>query len=240
MTLITGIYCNDGLLVMGDREESGHGGKRSVQKLFRIIETTGKWVMVVGTAGHAALGELAMRRIALKATKFPLVFVEKHETFISAILDEIYDRHIRKQNLNAYERQNREIALIIAIKDLTTKPAPSFYLYRTEEEVLNFKVDFACAGAGEDIATYFLDRLHNPMLTRDQLLELALFIVREAKDSVSGVGKETESHFLPFSGSIAESHWRTLMNDLKMPRLADCMNHFWLTPSVVQKSELAL
>jgi hypothetical protein len=61
MTLITGIYCQEGLLISADREESGRGGKRSVQKIFRVIESKGKWVLVIATAGRSSLADMAVR-----------------------------------------------------------------------------------------------------------------------------------------------------------------------------------
>jgi len=236
MTLITGVYCKEGLLIAGDREESGYGGKRSVQKIFRAIEKKGKWVMVIGTAGNSALGDKAMRRICTQAEKLPLAFIAKHIDVIETVLRDIYDKYIRLHNLSAYEKQSREFSLIVGIKDMENKHA-RFFLYRSEEEVLSPSDDFVCAGKGEDIANYFLDRLRHDVLTGPQLGELILFIIREAKDSVEGVGKETESYFLPSSGSLAETRWTTTMSDLKLPTLAECLTPFWLKPSIFQTSE---
>jgi hypothetical protein len=233
MTLITGAFCADGLWIIGDREESGIGGKRSVRKIFREIEPKGKWVLIIATAGWPALADLAARRIATWATSTPSVFIRRHEEQINSILEVIYDKHIRKQSLKRREKLQREFTLIIGIKDCVSR---RLYLYKTQDDMLHAERPHACAGAGEELGNYLLDRLgdsdlQTPTLTRDQLLDLLLFVLREAKNSVDGVGQETEGHFLPIQGAIAEYHWRTPLTDLQLPSLSESMNHFWLTPS---------
>ena len=234
MTLIAGAFCDDGLWIIGDREESGIGGKRSVRKIFRETEPKGKWVLVIATAGRASLADLAARRIATWAMNNPNIVIKRHEDKINSILEDIYDTRIRKTSLSAREKLDREFSLIIGIKDCASR---SFYLYKTDDDILYPQRTHACAGSGEELGNYLLDRLHNPSpfygasLSRDQSLDLLLFILREAKNSVEGVGQETEGYFLPFQGSMSEYHWRTPLSDLQLPSLLDSMNRFWLTPS---------
>jgi hypothetical protein len=240
MTLIAGAFCADGLWVIGDREESGIGGKRSVRKIFRETEPKGKWVLVIATAGRSSLADLAVRRISLSAREKPSVFVKKHEAAINSILEEIWDTHIRKKkSLSDREKRLREFDLIVGIREVSSR---SLYLYKTDEDILQFQSTHACAGGGEELGNYLLDRLgnpgfHAPTLTRDQMLDLLLFVLREAKNSVDGVGQETEGFFLPFQGSISEWHWRTPLTDLQLPSLSESMNHFWLTPSESRRSK---
>lgn len=157
MTLVVGAFCADGLWMIGDREEIGSGGKRSVRKIFREIERRGKWVLVIATAGRSSLADLAVRRIANWATSNSGIFIKRHEEKITSLLEEIYDRHIRqKKSLTDREKRDREFTLLIGIKDCMTN---SLYLYKTDDEIPHACTIHACAGSGEELGSYLLDRL---------------------------------------------------------------------------------
>src|SRR4051812_30211250 len=61
MTLIAGFHCQDGILLVADREEATATGKRSVSKIVPSFGFNGgEWALIVATAGHAATADLAV------------------------------------------------------------------------------------------------------------------------------------------------------------------------------------
>lgn len=113
MTLIAGFRCADGAVLLGaDRERSDQYGKRSVEKLLRILTKQGTF-MVAGS-GMASIVDNALMRLdtALKAAgeKNDVVLFDKHRDVIETVLYEIHEEYIwgnRNEN-------SRGIGFIIA------------------------------------------------------------------------------------------------------------------------------
>ena len=89
--------------------------------------------------------------------------------------------------------------------------------------------DFACAGYGEDIATYFLERLFDQTLLCAEAEILARFMLREAKESVQTVGKETEVVTISRSDALVMRNKFSVMADaFDVPRhLTHYIQPFW-------------
>lgn len=216
MTLIAGLECADGLLICSDREESGGPSvKTSSRKVFDFSGC--QFQLAIATAGDAALADKAVKRIAdaARAAKF----VDRHEELIEEVLRELYTTYVWPEEIP--EGRDREIELIVGIYDIANQQQ---LLYRAVEEILWPKIDFVCAGSGEQLACYFLENLHSQTLTISEAMALMRFVLREVKDSSEGVGRESEMLAVTQSGTS-----RTLAADAPVPRLAECMTHFWET-----------
>lgn len=219
MTLITAAFCTEGLLFAADREEStARGGKRSINKLFFRARAE-DWTMLIGTAGHSAVCDIAVVRLTEEADKWGDKFYANHQDVISTVLYEIHQQAIPDP------KGERAISFIIA---LYSHAFHKISLYTTCEDLLQPANLFSCTGAGEDIANYFLDRLYEPTLNRTELTGLLTFVLREAKATVGGVGLGTDFFFLDTSGLTTEENLDAVA-DAKLPQLQDCMRRFWKT-----------
>jgi 20S proteasome alpha/beta subunit len=221
MTLVVGAICAGAFVFCSDMEESTElGGKRSVHKLYTTLEPT--WSMVLGTAGSGPLSEVAVRRLRGVAKHAAGKFIAKHEKIIETCLRDFYAQYI-PFTLPEAKRQERNVALIIGIHD---KKSGDKYLYRTYEEVPKPEHAFACAGVGQDIAYYFLDRLYDESLNEHESSSLLGFVMREAKESVGNVGRETGMVILHDDGVCNRSVIGQSF-EARYPRLIDCFDKFW-------------
>jgi 20S proteasome alpha/beta subunit len=233
MTLIIGAICSDGLFFCSDTEEGTvMGGKRTVHKLADASDHP-SWHLVLGAAGFAPLCEIAMKQITEAARREKQDFLAKHEAIIGQEMKKIYDQYI-SDLLSEQKRYERQIELVLALADTQAKKSS---LYRTHEEILYPVTDpFACAGAGGEIANYFLDRLFKdwrpphytgalPTTTEgDVLLQ---FVMREAKSAVGGVGGNTETFTVHFGMGMTGRGSFGAGWEARQPKLQDIVSHFW-------------
>jgi 20S proteasome alpha/beta subunit len=185
MTLITGIRCSDGSVLLGaDRESNNQFGKRSVEKLFRIATNEGSFL--IASAGRASIADNALMRMDLelrKAAENPNISLfEKHKELIETVLYEIHEQYIWGNR----DEGNRGIQFIIVAAFNSPHSIP--FLYRTDEEIVYPQQLYCCGGAGQDLAYYFADKLYNDHLSREGAALITSFIFREVSESVSGVG----------------------------------------------------
>lgn len=253
MTLIIGAICSNGLYFCSDTEEgTTMGGKRTVHKLADVSDHP-SWHLVLGAAGFGPLCEIAMKQITEAARRERHDFLAKHETIIGQEMKKIYDQYI-SDLLSEQKRFDRQIELVLALVDLQTKSSQTTRLYRTHEEILYPVTEpFACTGAGQDVANYFLDRLFKdwrpPMYTGalptttegDQLLQ---FVMREAKATVGGVGGNTENFVVHFDTGMTTRGTFGAGWEARQPNLQDVVSHFWRAqvqppskPSAARKSK---
>jgi 20S proteasome alpha/beta subunit len=59
---------------------------------------------------------------------------------------------------------------------------------------------YGCAGVGQDLAYYFVDKLYHQHMSREMAAVLAAFIFREVGQSVEGVGLGTDMILLAPQG----------------------------------------
>jgi 20S proteasome alpha/beta subunit len=219
VTLIVGVLCADGLVIASDREEAG-GDKKPSPASIDVYQDSHCSLAIAGT-GHGPLCDVAIERIAIAAHDEGEAFYEQHERIISDVLTALYQEFIWRTS----STDDRRIQLIIGIQERATNQRR---LYLTVEEILQPKRLYACSGSGDFIANYFLERLLVPALTGVETRKLLAFIAREAKDSISGVGRETEMITFDQMGTINTS-WQSRTTDREVPHLYDAMNHFWRT-----------
>jgi 20S proteasome alpha/beta subunit len=219
MTLIAGLLCTDGLLICSDTEESSGvtGDKGSVRKIFQLGYDP-SYSLAIATAGHSALADVAIKRIHAAVKFAGPKFVSDHEDVIEKTLRTLYKAYVWPDDVPG----DREISLIIGLCDRANN---EFHLYVTCDEILQPKNDYACAGCGESIGNYFLERLYEHSLTVHQAMELMAFVAREAKDSVGAVGRETEMVTVRKDGMVRSLFTRS--TDRHIPHLSQCINNFW-------------
>lgn len=228
MTLVVGALCDNGMVFCSDTEEgTGGGGKRDVHKLF---EFQGKgWGMLVGTAGFGPICDIAAHRIEAVAKSQD--FILNPEGILGDVMAKVYEKYIPK-TLPDWKQQERQISLVIGIVNSQAPEVEKMSLYQTTEEIVHpIQHHFACAGVGQEIAYYILDRVFDRALKYHEASELLQFVMREAKQSVGNVGGNTE--MVIFTNGSRGVHRSTFGPgwEARQPRLSDVLNKFWIEKS---------
>jgi 20S proteasome alpha/beta subunit len=224
MTLILGMVCQDCLLFCADREENTEGfGKRSVSKIHQ--GSGANWDMIIATSGHGPLADVAAGRIISAAKETPSFNVEPQKK-LEEILSEVYEQYVFPRDEK--RQRQRDISLVIGITEEENKQR---FLFKTYEDVVKPESHYACAGAGVDLAYYFLDYFWGDGFTGTDAQVLTAFILREAKSSVGGVGLGSEFVSVKFDGIYKGMSGRTLVGEAvdwqHIPRFNQCFTPFW-------------
>jgi 20S proteasome alpha/beta subunit len=220
VTLIAGLVCRDGIVLCSDREENvGSEGKMSVPKIFE--QGSSQYYMAIATAGHSALADVAVKRIRQEAIKTRDSFVADHEAIIENVLRTLYRDYVWPSDVPS----SREIALIIGLRDDRPESEEQFHLYCTCDEILQPKAEYVCAGVGELMGNYFLERLFERSLSVHEAMSLMAFVAKEAKDSVGAVGRETEIKCITKDAQTSSFYARSM--DREIPHLWHCIEKFW-------------
>jgi len=215
VTLICGIQCSDGLLLAADREETDGIGKFSAQK---IHEFSGReFQLGLAGAGDSSLADKAVLRIVASAGAEK--FRAEHEQIIETELRQIYATYVWDERIP--ESDERGISLIVGLCDTVSRQN---LLYCSVDEILWMRTGFACAGCGEMLGSYLLERFYTPQLAIAEATVLMRFVLSEVKSSVAAVGGQSEILALTASGAS-----RALAGDDGVPRLADVLAPFWRT-----------
>lgn len=96
MTLIAGMLCIDGLLLVSDREESGGDRKDSVPKIAEWYDS--RCSIAIAGAGHGPLCDLAIEYVCRAAKKAGDSFLADHESVISEALRDLHNKYIWQTN----------------------------------------------------------------------------------------------------------------------------------------------
>lgn len=226
MTLIVGLRCADGSVLMcADREQSDQVAKRSVDKIFRVRLNQGT-VLVAG-AGRSSILDNAFMRLerALQTADSQQgnVLLDTHRDVIETILYEIHEKYIWGRT----DENERAIRLIVAASFTSGGSAP--FLYGTDSDVLYPHQLYGCAGIGQDLAYYFVDKLYHHHLSREVAALLAAFIFREVSLSVEGVGLGTDMILLAAKEQriYGLPHQRVKELEEIVPDLADVIAKAW-------------
>lgn len=171
MTLIVGLIARDGIVMASESEEStGYTAKRNVGKLW--LETGEDWAVVIGGAGDAALIDNASRRIsnALRGE------VHLTHSSLQSVADEVLGTvHSAYIDLDP-QRPPLELVLGASCAD-------KLHLLCATGRTTQFCDGFACAGIGQDVAIYLLDRIDFRGADWRFGVVTAGFVLRQAKES---------------------------------------------------------
>ena len=231
MTLIIGALCSDGIFMCSDTEEGTALGNKAVRKLRRLSGDS--WHMAFGSAGFGPICDVALQRVSNAARGAGDNFIVDYEKVIGSEMAKLYDQYLH-YSLPDQVRYDRQISLVICLFNRQTKEAS---LYRTDEEILQpVSEPYACVGSGKGIADYYLERLFRdfraPLFSGcppriHEAERLLQFVMKEAKQSVGGVGGNTDTVNIHFDGGIGDGTFGVGW-DGKQPQLRDLMQHFWL------------
>jgi 20S proteasome alpha/beta subunit len=226
VTLIVGLRCADGSVLMcADREQSDQVAKRSVDKIFRVRLNQGT-VLVAG-AGRSSIVDNALMRLerALQTADSQRgnVLLDTHRDVIETILYEIHEEYIWGRT----DENERAIRVMVAASFISGGSAP--FLYGTDSDVLYSHQLYGCAGIGQDLAYYFVDKLYHHHLSREVAVLLAAFIFREVSQSVEGVGLGADMILLAAKEQRIYSlpHQRAKELEAIVPDLADVIAKAW-------------
>ena len=180
MTLIAAFRAEKGgILLCADREENDGFSKRAVSKISRVSNL--KFQMFIAGAGSTAIikkAQDACEQAIFKAAEDGLDVESQHQDILESALETTYSRYVKTD-------EDRIGLLIVAV--IEAEPRVPL-LYRTEGSMLIPEEFYAADGSGKFISNFLADRLYQPGLKKGQLVLLASFILREAGESVSGVG----------------------------------------------------
>jgi hypothetical protein len=233
MTLVIGTVCSDGLLFCGDTEEGTLGGhKRQVMKLYE--GGTRDWALIVATAGNGPLSDMAAKQIINIAHANSDTFIARQHELMENEIAMLYKKYIHPYDTKDPKNYDRQFSLIIGVVDRPTKRP---YLYLSSEEILQPRDEpFACAGIGEIIGYYYLDRVFRDerpprfscaVPTMAEAERLLQFVMKEAKLSAGFVGGSTCVVNAPFTGGSGSTTFGAGWEGLQ-PNLGDLIERFWL------------
>lgn len=230
MTIAAGFICKDGMVICADREESSGASKKVGQKLVTLHADP--WNMTVATAGSAAAGDLAVKRLqeafilqfaSTRTDPYGLYGLEqKHEQVIIDVLTKLHEDHIWKNPTT-----DHSIKLIIGVSFLKLNRQ---YLYLTQDNIPQPIDSYCCMGVGEDLCTYFAERLYHRQLSIEEMMLLASFIFREVNASIQFCGKGTDMAWLRPDGlGIQITPQAVESIQQKIPEFSQVVKGFWDT-----------
>ena len=232
VTLIAGLRCADGsVLLCADRERSDQSSKRSIDKIFRIVTNQGTFL--IAGAGRGSIVDNALMRldIELKAAGAnpSIVLFNTHKDVIETVLYEIHEEYIWGHR----DENNRAIQFIVTAAFRAPHSIP--FLYGTDEEIVFPQQLYGCAGCGQDLAYYFIDKLYNDHLSREIAVLIAAFVFREVSHSVSGVGLGTDIQLLAGKdqGWYRMSFKEALQLEEIIPSIVDAIAESWSSKIVI-------
>ncbi len=195
MTLVAGFKCKDGLLVCADMEESfGATSKRQTGKMSRI-DLWGECHVVVGGAGSSAAADLAAWRIWKGLGILKSGQEKPNEDHVLEVVSESL-KTVHEKYIWPDLKHDHSISLVVGMMHGTDAS-----LWATHDLIPRPENFYACVGSGADIATYFADRLHDYCSNEQELVRIATFIFKEAKEAGYGVGLGTEMWMLRKNGT---------------------------------------
>lgn len=189
MTIAAGFICKQGILICADREESSGASKKVVEKVITLHADP--WNMTVATAGSSAAADLALKRLKTAFFQYfcsNMLSLSKleanHEQIIIDVLTKVHEEHVWKN-----QAVDHSFRLVIGLSFLELHQC---YLYVTQDNIPQPINDYGCVGAGDDLCTYFAERLYKRELTKDEMILLAAFIFREVNAARQYCGKGTD------------------------------------------------
>jgi 20S proteasome alpha/beta subunit len=220
MTLVAAFRClNNGILLCADREESDGGGKREVDKIYKILLRYG-YIFIAGAGARTII----MR--ACEAIHQRLKIAEASGVSVSSEHQKLIEETLRPIH-EEFVTDDIRLDLLIVVAPHAPNCVP--ILYRSDSYLLHPEPFYAAQGNGKPISDYLADRLYTHGLKKDMLAFLAAFICREASRARFGVGPDIDMIFI-YEG---EKSLHILAPDavkeieVNVPSLSDAIYAYW-------------
>jgi hypothetical protein len=220
MTLVAGFRCLDGgILMCADREESGDGTKRSVDKLWERRYDNAHFV--IGASGTSVILANLFERLEEQLVRNASTLQNEHRKIIGGVL-----RSIHKDFREFKEWQEMVVAASF-YRDVRT-PVTSF-LYGTVANALEPVPDYVCAGVGKAMAGYFCRELYERWPNRRSASVLAAFVFREVGNHVLGVGRGTDMIYMAVQQRLIHHIPHSDVKELEdaIPTLKEVLSERW-------------
>jgi hypothetical protein len=182
MTIVAGFLSSDLMLLCSDMEEGDGYSKKRVNKIVHI-DGNG-WQADIGGSGPSAILDLTFKKLKKEFMACGDDLAIEHQEIIRSVLQQMYEQYIWPSKARDYS-----IDLLVGMK---FKNLDEFCLYKTQEYIPQPIEEFSCIGLGAVLGNYFASLLHEPSLTRTQMMYMGAFIIQEVRDFVSDCGKGTQ------------------------------------------------
>jgi 20S proteasome alpha/beta subunit len=218
MTIAAGFKYRDGILLCADREITEGASKYSRPKVMgeKISPSVSLGFCFAGTVDYAVM---AIQEITAVVKSSRLT---KHAQIWTAIKDTVRDIYGDSMGGLLQSRQTEAgFSLLIGVW-----AEGHLKLYSSEDTALTEEHQYRCIGIGKDLARYIL---HNHGIERSDQMTVriaemvAMRILKHAKESVSGCGKETDVLILDSGGSVTTKSQEDYRSELKLIDLYDDM-----------------
>jgi hypothetical protein len=223
MTLVAAFRCRDnGILLCADRQDDDGYVKRPVDKIYRETGLSNCEVFIAGSGPTTAVLDSCqeIHKALEKAAHYDKsdVLIE-HQSIIEASLKAIHIKH--KEDLKWMR-----LGLLIVVVPRNPNGMP--ILYRNDRSTLIPESEYAAHGTGKPLSDYFAIRLYKYGQPNDYLAVLAAFILREAEESVSGVGLGSDMIFIRSGISLRYLHTDSISEiQAGIPPLKDAIHSYW-------------
>jgi hypothetical protein len=211
-----------GILLCSDQEWNDGGSKREIDKNYRINFTTCS-VFISGAGPDSSVIRAwdEIHRCLWEASNIGKDIWAEHKGIIKEALLVVCNEY---SEIFPYS----PMSLLIVVAPMATDRVP--ILYYTEGAVLVPGPYYYSVGIGKGLADYLADRLYEPGRLNDrQLIALAAFILREAAESVAGVGMGANLVFIHENGKTMHMMPAGFVKEIqeKIPRLFNTIWSQW-------------
>lgn len=200
VTIAAGFRCADGYVMCADTEETGFAFKRRVPKLEIRPEAPAradKCRVIFTGAGSASFVDALIEEMWNGAQQAESATIDAVSAKIKTAMLSYYYRIWGIYPKQTEKRQLPQAELMFAV---WTPKGSGLYLARGLD--INPVKTYATVGVGDELSNYICDRLYKSEMVTRHVLFLALHMLQEAKDHVSGCGGESHIAILQGDGTI--------------------------------------
>jgi len=216
---------NGGVLLCSDQEWNDAGvSKREINKNYRISGLLQCDVFISGSGPDSSVIKAwhEIHEGIWKAANDGQDILANHKELISTALASVHSQY--GETLVAWP-----LSLLIVIAPRTNDRVPM--LYKTEGSVPVDAPDYCAVGVGKPIADYLSNRLYEfPwMRSKRELVTLGAFIMREASESIPGVGMGANMVFIHEGDKAMHFMGPEVVKEMQegIPSLLDAISSYW-------------
>jgi 20S proteasome alpha/beta subunit len=188
MTIAAGVLCSDGIVICSDTQITESYSKYDRPKIWQ----EGNYLLVTGS-GTSDFMKMAFDKLSASLkTAYPENPSDARE-IIENLIRSIYEEHILPfSQSNHYAAAHLSLSLIVGIRCHNDELA----LVKTALTGAMLVEDYECTGNGSDVFKYWAEYFFQKKMTMEMAGYLCLFMIREAKMAVPGVGGSTQVYKL--------------------------------------------